>query len=177
MNGRPQSAIALPAAQVETLLLATCGAWAVGIPVAQLARVAPAEAPTGAPGEPGVLPAESGWLGVLRFGGLVLAAWDLGRRWHRAPARGGWILARRQGLGVALRVDRCLQLAQAATAPLPPALATPGAGTCGFATAPLSGLTSGWDADLAPIGLRLDLGRLWSPPELAAARAAVGMAA
>ena len=170
---RPASA-ATAAVQVEPLLLATCGPWAIGIPVAQLARVAPAEAPegpiTGTPG-PG------GWLGVVRISGLVLAAWDLWRRWNLAPSLGGWILARRQGLGVALRVDRCLQLAQAATAPLPPALNVVGMGASGFATEQLTGLTHGWDAQLAPIGLRLDLPRLWTPQELANARVAVGAAA
>jgi hypothetical protein len=168
MNAPPAKAV------VEPLLLATCGPWAIGVPVAQLARVAPAEAPAAPPvGTPGA----GGWLGVVRISGLVLAAWDLGRRWNLAPALGGWILARRQGLGVALRVDRCLQLSHVPTAPLPAGLGALTGGASGFATANLPGMAADWDAHLAPVGLRLDLPRLWTAHELAAARAAVGAAA
>jgi hypothetical protein len=148
--------IALPTASVERLLLAE---------EAQLQTVA-------------VVSEVSAHLGLLTSGRIAYSAWDLGTLLDLGAQSEAWVLLRiprpHGPLALALRTGACLStgpLPSASLAVLPSTLASarPGVLSAAFQV-PNVGRSH---AGSAPVGLALDLSRLWTEEELVAAEEAL----
>jgi hypothetical protein len=121
-------------------------------------------------------------LGMLRVGGSAYPAWDLGLLLGLSRQSDAWVLLRLpstpEPLPLALRTGPCLSAAllpETALRPLPAALSRerPGLVTGAFSTARLRLV----GRRVGPVGLGLDVTRLWSDRERArsaALRATVG---
>ena len=94
----------------ERCLLTFCAPWMVAVPLVVVRRlVADDEARVVAARGTGA------WLGQVAFGTETLPAWDLGRLLGLAGGGEAWVLIDRP-LPAALRVSRCLQVADIAPA-------------------------------------------------------------
>jgi len=155
----------------DRILLVLCAPWVVAIPITAVVRVVTTgdlplrHAPT-----TGAL------LGTLDDGGVQRAAWDLGHLLGTHGNDHAWVMLS-VPMPVALRTGPCLSVVVApASCPLPAILTARsfGLGCFVLPSLPLPSMTQ---AELAPVGLRLDPIRLFNDAEMLAAQrmSAVGM--
>jgi hypothetical protein len=158
----------------ELCVVLSCHELVCALPAARVERLV-------LPGEVSLLgrpadPAEGrGWQ-LVQVGEQLYAGCDLGTQLGLAPVEAAWVLLRAEHRGaslpIALATGPCLvvqPLAAGAALPAAAFRARAGAVAALFPTALLESR-----ADLVEVGLRLDLGALWSEEELDAAAALFG---
>jgi hypothetical protein len=153
-----------------------CAPWVIALPTASVERLLLAEeAPLQSIVPTSEAPAH---LGLLASGRVVYSAWDLGTLLDLSAQSEAWVLLRipRPGgpLPIALRTGACLStgpLPASSLAILPSTLASerPGVLSAAFQV-PNAGRSH---PGAAPVGLALELTRLWSEAELVAAEEAL----
>ena len=166
--------VATPAAPAPLQLFALCTPFVVAVAADAVDRLLLPHEVRLVPA-PGLAPPAS--LGTLAVAGIRYSAWDLGALLGLPSQDGAFVLVRPRAEGhppMALRTGPCLSVAPLqpdGLAPLSPGLfrARRGAFTSAFGAV---GLRAGRE-DVAPIGLALDITRLWSPDELEHAHAAL----
>jgi hypothetical protein len=159
------SASVLPAAAGLHLFVA-CGPFAVALDADHVERLLLPDEPCLVDSDP--VPWPPARLGLLEAGGEPRTAWDLGLLLGLPAQDAAWVLLRGNGAasGSALRTGPCLSvgpLPASGMVPLPAALcrSRPGVFRAAFAARPHGRRL------LGPVGLVLDLGRLWSDEEKA----------
>ncbi len=153
-------------------LFARCGAWVLALSADPLERVLTAG------DERFIAPADDAPKGVglgraLVVDGTCYGAWDLGLLLGLGEQAGAWALLRLAtpsgALPIALRLGACLDVG-----PLPPLTPLP-RGLFAARAAALDGAfrSARPPAGVEPLGLHLQVGRLWSEAELEGTRALV----
>jgi hypothetical protein len=151
-------------------LFVACGPFVVAIDANRVERLLLRDEPCLVDSDP--VPRATARLGLLEAGGDPRTAWDLGLLLGLLPQDAAWVLLRGEGsvARCALRTGACLSVAPlpaTGIVPLPASLcrSRPGVFRSAFA-APQYGRHV-----LGPVGLVLDLERLWSEEETAYANA------
>jgi len=176
---RPPHLVSVKDAPPELVVVVGCHGLVCTLPVRHVDRLTLREEVEAVRPGPGKRSREAAAQQLVASAGQVYAAWNLGTLLGLPPLSVAWVLLRVPSpagpVAIALRTGPCLMVQLAPPAvPLPPgvARARPGAISSAFATASLPG-----NRLESPLGLCLDLQRLWSEAELEASRAAVAAAA
>lgn len=166
-------------APAELVVVVGCHGLVCTVPVRLIDRLALREEVEPVRPGPGKRSREAAAQQLVTAAGEIYAAWNLGTMLGLPPLSAAWVLLRIPSpagpVAIALRTGPCLMVQLAPPAvPLPPRVvrARAGAISSAFATASLPGKRLE-----SPLGLCLDLQRLWSEAELEASHAAVAAAA